>query len=462
MNSLHRLLVLLLAGAWITTGFAAASTSEAGVEKRIAEVLSKQESYFRLKILLPHELAVKEMTAKYVAAVKAEQENVRAAGNLEGVIEARDELKRIENGEPLPRGGGRAFSKVPELREVYRGQLKALNDAQGERKVKFAEIVDGKLSELESEYTKAKDIPAAKKVREFRDRLKALGLPFVVGEDEGVQMAGRLRAFSNVRGPYEKLDISKAESYDDFVLAVNLRENGWAALRKNGAVVSSDNAFDGKEGVAALTSKAILYKDGRIEIVRDHGRGIVVAQGGREVISTSGVTVAIIDEGRVKTWGRVVRREDYTLPPVDLTGAIAVSATHGSQNARSYAVRADGSVVTWGEKSFKSVLPESIPGLVQLDAGWLHFVALTKDGRVQAWPPGPPWTRIPGDLPRIIKINAQCNITAVQKEDLSWQAWGDGAMGVRDKINQIGPAIEIAYEANGRGWGHLLWIEPLE
>ena len=69
-------------------------------------------------------------------------------------------------------------------------------------------------------------------------------------------------------------------------------------------------------------------------------------------------------------------------------------------------------------------------------------------------------TKMPDSLPRIIKIHVEGTITAAQKEDLNWIAWGGDEMGIREKINEIGPALDISYQANASGFGYLLWIEP--
>ena len=147
--------------------------------------------------------------------------------------------------------------------------------------------------------------------------------PVSMGQDsaleEALKRGGPLRAFSNVRDPYTPMDISKAEPHDDYVKVVTLKGGKWAALRTNGDIVSNEVAFDGKKGVAAMTSKGVLYKDGRIEILHDHGKGIVVERGGKDLISTAAVTVAITEGGKVKTWGPMTKQEDLSLTPVDLS-----------------------------------------------------------------------------------------------------------------------------------------------
>ncbi len=423
--------------------------------ERIKAIVSENEKGYRNKILPAHEKALAELAEKYVQAVEKEKKRVADAGNLDAALEVRDELKRLEKGEAIEDGEGGEFSKIPELRDIYREQLAKLKAGHLDRQASIAKAVEEKLSALAMTYVKAGDDAAAKEVVAARDKAKNLGLPFITGREWDTVRSGPLRAFVNVRDPYPPVDISIAEPYDDFTKVILMAQGNWAALRENGTVISTHPKFKGKTGIADITKSVILYKDGRIEVFEGPGAGI--KEGGERVFASLRNNIAIMEDGSVEAWGGAYKQGGSALPPKDLTDVVTIAADLGH---RAYAVRSDGSVVMWGKDDAKNILPEKIPGLVELSAGWGHFAGRTKDGKVLAWPPGPSWTRVPDDLPRIIKVCARCRITAAQKEDLSWIAWGEKKMGVCDKINEIGPALDIAYESNGRGWGYLLWIEP--
>jgi len=52
--------------------------------------------------------------------------------------------------------------------------------------------------------------------------------------------------------------------------------------------------------------------------------------------------------------------------------------------ATAVAVKDDGTVVAWGKTSGSSTVPPGLTGVQTVAAGWLHFLALKKDGTIMA------------------------------------------------------------------------------
>lgn len=104
--------------------------------------------------------------------------------------------------------------------------------------------------------------------------------------------------------------------------------------------------------------------------------------------------LALAGDGHVLAWG------DNSLGqcnvPADLTNSIAVAAGGGF----SLAVRADGTVVSWGNST---TVPADATNVVGLSVGGSHRMALRADGTVVTWGS---ITTVPAGLTNVIAIAA--------------------------------------------------------
>ncbi len=456
----------------VTGSSVVASGSEAG--DGVVEILAKHEKFYRETVLAGHEKALADLSAKYTAALQREMDQATAAGDLEAVLGIREELGRLEKREALPADDKGISPSMGRLRKAFREAMARLDADHRTKASGVVGAIEKELVGLEEELTKEFKVEEALEVRAARAKLQKEGAPFLtivvaVPEADGSAAAaavnvsgvkargGRIRSFGPLNENQKPYDLSKAEAIEDFVRVQVLEREEWAGIRSDGTVVSTDANFDGKRGVAEVDNGILLYRDGRIEVFdgEEKERG----KDGVSLCATMGSRIALLRTGGVAFWGEKYEQPGMRLPPEELKDVVALTSAWG-MDSPVYGVQKDGTVLTWGLDSKKSVLPASLPGVVALDAGWRHVAALTKEGKVLAWPGNVEAARVPTDLPRIVRIVAECAITVAQKEDLSWVAWGDNTGGARDRINSMGPALDLSFQVNANSGVYLLWIEP--
>jgi alpha-tubulin suppressor-like RCC1 family protein len=148
-------------------------------------------------------------------------------------------------------------------------------------------------------------------------------------------------------------------------------------------------------------------------------------------------SVALLRDGTVRAWGYTVRtnenrtparnaifplsRDHWSLIPSEATEVVAVSAG-GSTTA---ALKADGTVVSWGGGEQPNYAPLDLKGVVSLAVGGSHSLALKADGTVVAWgndrggqcsvPPG---------LSNVVAISAGSSFSVALRKDGRVVAWG--------------------------------------
>ena len=112
------------------------------------------------------------------------------------------------------------------------------------------------------------------------------------------------------------------------------------------------------------------------------------------------------------------------------------------------------------------MVPSTIKGVVQVQCGIEHCLALTREGTVLAWGAnGYGQTNVPADLGKCTAVRASRWSSAARKEDGTWRAWGYEAGGVIAKINSLGKAIDLSFyvaDYSGKGTGCVVWIEPID
>jgi hypothetical protein len=130
-----------------------------------------------------------------------------------------------------------------------------------------------------------------------------------------------------------------------------------------------------------------------------------------------------------------------------------------------YVVKEDGSVISWYPGGEEEEVPGNIRDVVNLAAGWDFCVARTERGKVLAWGAEVSGrTAIPRRIGDAVRIRAYGHCGAAQQEDGDWLAWGDPINGVVEKINSLGPVVDLAFvvsQASNPDFygGYAVWIE---
>ncbi|MGW6935332.1 PKD domain-containing protein [Lentzea sp. NPDC054927] len=148
---------------------------------------------------------------------------------------------------------------------------------------------------------------------------------------------------------------------------------------------------------------------------------LTIARGTTTATSSQQFTVA---RGAVGGWGQN-RLGALVIPPAAASGVIAIDA--GTNHA--LALKADGSVITWGDNfsGQQELPPEVSSGVIAISAGQKHSLALKADGTVVGWGgrgesghPGVP----PAAQHEVIAIAAGQWHSLALKKDGSVVTWG--------------------------------------
>jgi hypothetical protein len=154
---------------------------------------------------------------------------------------------------------------------------------------------------------------------------------------------------------------------------------------------------------------------------------------------------------QVVQWGRGSdsRIDPVMHPPAGLTNVVAI----GAGGSHSVALRADGTVVAWGEgmgRPGRMRVPGDLSNVVSIAVGYDHTLALRRDGTVVAW--GDERVAIvPKDLTNVVSIAAGRGHNAALLDDGTVRVWGTT---VAELLDVPPEATNVA--AIAAGWGHCL------
>jgi hypothetical protein len=155
-------------------------------------------------------------------------------------------------------------------------------------------------------------------------------------------------------------------------------------------------------------------------------------------IAAGAADMAVTRDGRVVEWG-----PGALLPPPTVAATLTNVVAGSVGYSHSLALKADGTVVAWGDNTFGQCnVPPNLSGVIAVAAGGPYSVALTADGTVTVWAQGPE-TNVPSDLTNVIAISSYDNILAL-RGDGTVAAWGDNQHGECNVPADLTNAIAIS------------------
>jgi alpha-tubulin suppressor-like RCC1 family protein len=173
-------------------------------------------------------------------------------------------------------------------------------------------------------------------------------------------------------------------------------------------------------------------------------------------------SLAVRADGTVVAWGD--NESGQTNVPSGLTNTVAVAAGP----FYSMALKGDGTIVGWGDNYYGTIdIPTGLTNIVAIAAGMYHCLALRADGTVVAWGA---WqntdygqTNVPSGLTNVAGIAASDVVSLAVRADGTVVAWGDGEFGQTNIPPGLGNVVAIAagevhslaLKADGTvvGWG---------
>lgn len=178
-------------------------------------------------------------------------------------------------------------------------------------------------------------------------------------------------------------------------------------------------------------------------------------------------SLALRADGSVISWGAI------TSVPAEVTNVTTIAA--GA--AHSVAVRADGSVVAWGSNSFgQSNVPTEATNVVALAVGNYHNLVMRGDGTLIAWGKNDfGQTSVPATLSNVVSISAGAEHSMALTIDGQVVVWGGSstaplnavtnsfAKSINDTVAvSAGAFHNLGLRADGRVflWGNLTTMPP--
>ncbi|QYM79529.1 immunoglobulin domain-containing protein [Horticoccus luteus] len=205
-----------------------------------------------------------------------------------------------------------------------------------------------------------------------------------------------------------------------------------ATYNKNAAVVTDSGNYwvevSDEVGVRGSAKMSVLVSGVRTEI-RGWGKGVGanVPAGIYDavaVVAGNFYALALRADGTVVSWGSSYGGAAQV--PAGLTNVIGLAG--GS--SQSYAWRADGTVVGWGQPSGEMNVPQGLSDVIALAAGDFHVLALRGDGTVVAWGNATQGAQaVPAGLAHVTAIAAGRAHSLALKSDGTVTGWGSNAWG---------------------------------
>ncbi len=392
--------------------------------------------------------------------------------NAEALLAVEAELESLD--QPLKT----SLSIFPELKRLQEAHRSKFTSLMAERKATLEAVIQhyqGEARKLAESWKKENKLDEATLALEASARFSShLDRPIKYGEflekraaeteaKSADKSGGPLRAWGVVHGRVP-IDISIASQFDDFV-ATEFHNKGWAAIRQNGEVVSSQPDLNGLENVAQveMTDRRayLVYRNGTVGSIPPDPDMPANLRTVKKISVSSRDVLALSENGRIAGWGDSFSNPQLR-PPQTLTDVVDIALSWGANTVQGFALRSNGTVSTWGGGPNKVVIPRDLPAISAIDAGWTKLACLTQDGKaIVLDKKGYLQGGLPPKSTKLVSVVARGPLIAAQSDAGKWFAWGSGLMGVSDQILKLENADAITYKMNGsaQGWGALLWIE---
>ena len=473
-RSLRKAVTRLLAIPLVLSICSAEESGSASLESLKARFQARYSEIHRDELEGPLE----KLEAQYLEAVSELKKSASAEGNLDLALAAERELKAFAEKEVTVAEG---LPELETLQKIYRNQLEEFKKNRSEKLNPLVKAYVERLDKHILSLTQTQRLGEAAALREEREQVKKLltpeGVAGITPTTAEAPAQGSLHAMGSF---YNNVPVSvnTARDFDDFIQVVprGVAQGGWTALRANGKVVieSSTEIKEFSDPIVKLgfsNHLAILPAidaRGRIQVL-SIGQGLIggvpETDSAVHVAYTNGgggSYLALLRDGTVKYWGAAYTLPDAIPPPEEaLSGVRAIEMKH----VLAYVVKMDGSVISWQPGSKEEEVPGNVSNVVELAACWDFCVARTERGKVIAWGgEGDGRMAVPQRLRDAVRIRAYGHCGAAQQEDGSWLAWGDPINGVVEKINSLGPVVDLAMVASQASnpdfyGGYVLWIE---
>ena len=92
--------------------------------------------------------------------------------------------------------------------------------------------------------------------------------------------------------------------------------------------------------------------------------------------------IALCCDETIQIWRRTTEGPAWRGPPADLSGVVDVAGCWVPTSAQVFAVRADGTVVSWGMEPAPIPLPDHLGEIVAVTTSWDRMYFLRRDGRL--------------------------------------------------------------------------------
>jgi alpha-tubulin suppressor-like RCC1 family protein len=263
---------------------------------------------------------------------------------------------------------------------------------------------------------------------------------------------------ATVSGPLQSLEVSMIAAWGN---------NGEQQLEIPAGLTNIVRIASGEEHGLALRADGSLAAwgsnfDGQSGIPEaiSNRAAVAIAAAGRH-------NLALFDDETVVSWGD---RSYWTTVPEGLTNVVAITTGGYSSGPLSLALKRDGTLVPWGLFDFGINLP-AIPvwltNVIEVASGGYNFIALQADGAVtviggrQGNPQA--WTQLPPGLPPAVAVAAnrsQCLAMLLDGSVVAWDESGNYLSNLPSGLSDIDTwaahgekALALTRDGTVLGWG---------
>lgn len=261
---------------------------------------------------------------------------------------------------------------------------------------------------------------------------------------------GSVVTWGNATGGGDSSSVASKLNGTIDVTQIYSTKNAFAAVRADGSVITwGDYSQGGDKGIYAFNNTTSNFDKKLFDVSAQLDGAIDVTQ----IYSTSGAFAAVRADGSVVTWGISNWGGDSSSVASKLNGTIDVTQIYSTETAFA-AVRVDGSVITWGVEFSGGYSSSSVAGKLDGTIDITHiystgdaFAALRADGSVVTWGSqysGGDSAEVASKLNGIMdvtQIYSTSNAFAALREDGSVVTWGESIQG--------GDSSAVASQLNG-------------